>query len=226
MTPKGLRGLWLRGRAGPVRDRILAAITPLEPRKLHPFMPEDALSGGLDLSATLALNSVQRHAGLLERDGFLTLTMAERCPPGLSVRLGQALDARPALTLIALDEAAEEGEGLPQALADRLALFLDIDAFGWSDSADLALDRARIAKAQARLAHIPLTPDALEQLTRVAHGLAIDSLRAPWLALMAARAHAAWRGGQALSEDDLKTGVALVLAQRARALPPRRRPAG
>jgi len=130
IDPKGLRGLWLRGRAGPVRDRILAAITPLEPRKLHPFMPEDALSGGFDLSATLALNSVQRHAGLLERDGFLTLTMAERCPPGLSVRLGQALDARPALTLIALDEAAEEGEGLPQALADRLALFLDIDAFG------------------------------------------------------------------------------------------------
>ena len=73
----------------------------------------------------------------MARDGFLTLTMAERCPPGLSVRLGQALDARPGLALIALDEAAEEGEGLPQALSDRLALFLDIDAFGWSDSTDL-----------------------------------------------------------------------------------------
>lgn len=220
IDPKGLRGLWLRGRAGPVRDRVLAALAPLAPRKLHPFMPEDALSGGLDLSATLAMNSVQRHEGLLARDGVLTLTMAERCPPGLSVRLGQALDARPGLALIALDEAAEEGEGLPQALADRLALFLDIDAFGWSDSADLELDMARIAAAQARLAVIPLTPDALEQLTRVAAGLAIDSLRAPWLALMAARAHAALRGAKALEEDDLRVGVELVLAQRARALPP------
>ncbi|NBB98730.1 MAG: magnesium chelatase subunit D [Alphaproteobacteria bacterium] len=219
IDPKGLRGLWLRGRAGPVRDRVLAALAPLSPRKLHPFMPEDALSGGLDLSATLALNRVQRHEGLLARDGVLTLTMAERCPPGLSVRLGQALDARPGLALVALDEAAEEGEGLPQALSDRLALFLDIDAFGWSDSADLTLDMPCIAAAQARLADIPLSPQALEQLTRVAQGLAIDSLRAPWLALMAARAHAAWRGAKALDEDDLRVGVELVLAQRARALP-------
>lgn len=219
IDPKGLRGLWLRGRAGPVRDRVMDALAPLSPRKLHPFMPEDALSGGLDLSATLALNSLQRHDGLLSRDGFLMLTMAERCPPGLAVRLGQALDARPGLALIALDEAAEEGEGLPQALADRLALFLDIGGFGWSDTAEIQLDASRIAAAQARLGVIPLSPDALEQLTRVAHGLAIDSLRAPWLALIAARAHAAWRGGQALSEDDLRVGVELVLAQRARALP-------
>ena len=70
IDPKGLRGLWLRGRAGPVRDRVLGAMAPLAPRKLHPFMPEDALSGGLDLSATLALNSLQRHVGLLSRDGF------------------------------------------------------------------------------------------------------------------------------------------------------------
>ncbi|SUZ31871.1 Magnesium-chelatase 60 kDa subunit [Roseibaca ekhonensis] len=219
VDPAGLRGLWLRGRAGPVRDRVLAALAPLAPRKLHPFMAEDALSGGLDLSATLALNTLQRHEGLLNRDGVLTLTMAERCPPGLSVRLGQALDARPGLALVALDEAAEEGEGLPQALSDRLALFLDIDAFGWSGSTDLALDMPCIAKARARLATIPLTAEALEQLTRVAHGLAIDSLRAPWLALMAARAHAAWRGVTELSEDDLRVAVELVLAQRARALP-------
>lgn len=219
VDPAGLRGLWLRGRAGPVRDRVLASLAPLAPRKLHPFMAEDALSGGLDLSATLALNTLQRHEGLLDCDGVLTLTMAERCPPGLSVRLGQALDARPGLALVALDEAAEEGEGLPQALSDRLALFLDIDAFGWSGSTDLALEMPRIAQARARLAAIPLTAEALEQLTRVAHGLAIDSLRAPWLALMAARAHAAWRGVTELSEDDLRVAVELVLAQRARALP-------
>ncbi len=219
VDPAGLRGLWLRGRAGPVRDRILAALDPLAPRKLHPFMAEDALTGGLDLSATLALNTLQRHEGLLSRNGFLTLTMAERCPPGLSVRLGQALDARPGLSLVALDEAAEEGEGLPQALADRLALFLDIDVFGWSDTSDLVLDWPRIVAAQARLRSIALTSEALAQMTRLAASLAIDSLRAPWLALLAARAHAAWRGGQALTEADLKIGVELVLAQRARALP-------
>jgi len=133
IDPKGLRGLWLRGRAGPVRDRVLAALAPLAPRKLHPFMPEDALSGGLDLSATLAMNSVQRHEGLLARDGVLTLTMAERCPPGLSVRLGQALDARPGLALIALDEAAEEGEGHHLGLARVVALELLQHLFNHAD---------------------------------------------------------------------------------------------
>ncbi|MCC1482160.1 magnesium chelatase subunit D [Roseibaca sp. Y0-43] len=219
VDPRGLRGLWLRGRAGPVRDRVLAALAPLAPRKLHPFMPEDALTGGLDLSATLALNRLHRHEGLLSRDGTLALTMAERCPPGLSVRLGQALDARPGLSLVALDEAAEEGEGLPPALADRLALFLDIDGFGWSDSADITLDPARIAAAQAHLPKIALPPEVLEQMTRIAASLAIDSLRAPWLALMAARAHCAWRGGQALDERDLTLAAELVLGHRARAFP-------
>ena len=100
--------------------------------------------------------------------------------------------ARPALTLIALDEAAEEGEGLPQALADRLALFLDIDAFGCPIAPIWRWDRRPHCQgASAAGPYPPDPPTPLEQLTRVAHGLAIDSLRAPWLALMAARAHAA-----------------------------------
>ena len=94
IDPQGPAGVWLRGRAGPVRDRILAAITRLSPRKLHPFMPEDALSGEFGLSATLALNSVQRHAGLLERDGFLTLTMAEPARRGCRCGWWQALELR------------------------------------------------------------------------------------------------------------------------------------
>jgi magnesium chelatase subunit D len=215
----GLRGLWLRGRAGPVRDRVLAALAPLEPRKLHPFIAQDALEGGLDLSGTLATGAVQRHAGLLQRDGLLVLTMAERCPPGLSVRLGQALDQRAGLALVALDEAAEEGEGLPPALADRLGLFLDLDGFGWSDTDAVALDLSQISAAQARLQAIAIDADALAQMTRVAAALGIDSLRAPWLALRAARAHAAWRGAAALDADDLRLGVELVLAQRATAVP-------
>lgn len=213
-----MRGLWLRGRAGPVRDRVLAGLGVLHPRKLHPFTSDEALMGGMDLSATLATGEMHRHAGLLDHAGCLMLTMAERCPPGLAVRLGQVLDNAARPSLIALDEAAEEGEGLPNALADRLGLFLDIDGFAWSDSTDIALKPGLIASAQTRLRQIA-PGDALARLTRVAAELAIASMRAPLLALACARAHAAWRGGSAIEEQDLQVAVALVMAHKALAFP-------
>lgn len=201
-----------------MRDRVLAGLAVLAPRKLHPYTSDEALMGGMDLSATLATGEMHRHAGLLDHAGCLMLTMAERCPPGLAVRLGQSLDRGAGLNLVALDEAAEEGEGLPNALADRLGLFLDLDGFAWSDTADLALNPALIATAQTRLRHIA-NGTALERLTRVAADLAIPSLRAPLLALACARAHAAWRGAAGIEEQDLQAAVALVMAHKALAFP-------
>ncbi|MCC5985657.1 MAG: magnesium chelatase subunit D [Rhodobacteraceae bacterium] len=222
IDPDGLRGLWLRARTGPVRDRVLAALAPLAPRKLHPGVSDEALTGGMDLSATLATGALHRHAGLLEHAGPLTLTMAERCPAGLAARLGQALDARDGPSLIALDEAAEEGEGLPAALADRLGLFLGLDGLGLADSAEIILPQPAIATARARLAQVATGAapgGALDRLTRVAAELGIDSLRAPLLALACARAHAAWRGAETVAEADLETAVALTLAHRATRFP-------
>lgn len=218
IDPVGLRGLWLRGRAGPVRDRVLAALAALGPRKLHPFITDEALLGGMDLSATLASGEMHRHAGLLETPGFLALTMAERCPPGLAVRLGQALDQDAGLALVAQDEAAEEGEGLPAALADRLGLFVDLDSFAWGETQEFALSLPLIATAQARLAHMA-TDAAQARLVHVAADLGIASLRAPLLALACARAHAAWRGAGAIAEEDLEIAVALCYAHKARHFP-------
>ena len=210
--------MWLRARSGPVRDRVVAALALLCPRKMNPAVTDEALYGGMDLSATLALGEMQRHAGLLEHPGLLALSMAERCPPGLAVRLGQALDHDASLSLVAYDEAAEEGEGLPAALADRLGLFLDLDGFGWSDTAPITLCRGAIDTARTRLRNMHLGA-AQMRLTRVAAELGIDSLRAPLLALAAARAHAAWRGADAIEEGDMQVAVALTLAHRATRFP-------
>ena len=210
--------MWLRARSGPVRDRVTAALAPLAPRKLHPAITDEALYGGMDLSATLALGEMQRHAGLLDHAGLLALSMAERCPPGLAVRLGQALDRDTALSLVAFDEAAEEGEGLPPALADRLGLFLDLDAFSWGDTAPITLPMGTIDTARARLRHVRFGAGQA-RLTRVAAELGIDTLRAPQHALAAARAHAAWRGADVIDESDMQVAVALTLAHRATRLP-------
>lgn len=219
VDPAGLRGLWLRARAGPVRARLQDALAAFAPRKLHPNISDDALFGGLDLAATLGTGRMHHHAGLLGEGGMCVLTMAERCPPALAVRLGQALDARPDLGLIALDEAAQDGEGLAPALSERLGLFLDLDGVAWADTAPFVLPMDQITQARARLSRVCITDDMRKQVTGVAAALGIDSLRAPLLALAAARAHAAWRGLSRPQAQDIALAVALVLGHRATMMP-------
>jgi magnesium chelatase subunit D len=195
----------------------LAAL-PLPLRKLHPSLGDEALYGGLDITATLASGRPVRSEGLLARPAALVLTMAERCPAGLAARLGQALDA-PGPCLIALDEGAEAEEALPPALADRLALFLTLDGIADADAPPLVLDAATLAEARARLGRIRQPAIAAERLAGVALRLGINGLRAPLLALRLARVIAALRGHAGIRREDILTAAELAFAHRATILP-------
>lgn len=222
IDPAGLGGLWLRARAAPLRDRVTDAIATAlgQPQhRLHPAIADDTLYGGLDLAATLASGQRVLTRGLLATPATLILTMAERCPAGLAARLSAALDAGEGHRIVALDEGAEEDETLPSALADRLALFLDLSDLLWSDCPDPTPAPARLATARATLSAVALPTEALATLTRAAAELGIASLRAPRLAAAAARAHAAWQGRDSVTEADLIAAAELVYAHRATAQP-------
>jgi magnesium chelatase subunit D len=215
VDPAGLRGLWLRARSGPLRDRVVQALAalPLPQRRLHPGVDDATLYGGVDLSATLANGHLVRAAGLLASPAAVILTMAERCPAGLAARLARVLDD-PGFCLIALDEGAEPDEALAPALADRLALFLDLDGIPAADTFPLDLPPETLALARARLAEVRIDPKSVETLTRLAAAMGIASLRAPLLTLATARALAAWRGEATPSEDTLRHAAELTLAHR------------
>ena len=215
IDPAGLKGLWLRARAGGVRDLVTQAIAAvaLPLRKVHPGIDDTALFGGVDLAATLAAGHVVKSLGVLDTKAALILTMAERCPPGLAARLARVLD-EPGFCLVALDEGAEPEETLPSALTDRLALFLDLSDLGWSDAAPVDLDMARLARARATLPLVITPSGAFETLTKLATAMGISSLRAPLLTLTAARALAAWHGHKEVAQDDLRHAAELVLAHR------------
>ncbi|SIS68575.1 protoporphyrin IX magnesium-chelatase [Phaeovulum vinaykumarii] len=220
VDPTGLKGLWLRARAGAVRDRVTEALAaiPLPQRRIHPFIGDDALYGGLDLAATLAAGRPVRGKGILAEPVAVVLAMAERAPSGLAARLGGALDGD-GPCLIALDEGAGPEETLLPALADRLALFVDLDEVVWSETQPIQMDAAALQAARDRLPGIHVPADVPAQLARMGMVLGISSLRAPLLALAAARALAALRGAEAVADEDIQRAAEMVFAHRATRFP-------
>ncbi|MFP4450361.1 MAG: magnesium chelatase ATPase subunit D, partial [Rhodosalinus sp.] len=220
VDPAGLRGMVLRARVGPVRQKFESLLAGLggEAHRIHPEIGDAELYGGLDVTATLAAGRPVVTGGLADRPCRLILPMAERCAPDLAARLAQLLDASPAHSLILLDEGAEPDERAPDPLAERLAFAADLDGIGRLEARG-DLPREAIATARARLPQVALPEEAAPALTALAARFGIDSLRAPLLALRAARAAAALEGRDAVAEDDIREAAELVYPARATRMP-------
>lgn len=218
VDPVGMGGLWLRSRAGPVRDiaTTLLAQTPFDrpQRRLSASIDDLALLGGPDPAATLAAGRPVHRPGLLSTPALLLLPMAESAPPSLTARLAQALD-KGHHALIALDEAAEDGEGLPSTLSDRLGLFLTLDGTRSPRLLPKPIGRRRLAKARALYPLVTLPDDLTQALAHLASRLGIPSTRALLTTRRAARAIAALDGRPEVTEDDLIQAAELGLAHRA-----------
>ena len=240
VDPQGLGGVALRAPAGAARDQWLALLTrllpPLTPLRRIPLNISDlALLGGLDLGATLQAGRPVSQQGVLAQSdgGVVMLAMAERMTAGTAARLAAVLDnrevlmerdgltvRRPArLGMVAFDEGAHDDEQMPQALLDRLALHLTLHSGGQSDFGR-DWNATDIADARAMLPGVSVGSDVLQSLCATAFALGIDSLRAPLLALRAARAAAALSGLDVVGQEHAALAARLVLGPRATCLPP------
>ncbi|MEO0937421.1 MAG: magnesium chelatase subunit D [Pseudomonadota bacterium] len=211
IDPVGLGGAQVRMRAGPSRDLVTAALHGAFPRlhPIHPSISDQQLFGGIDVAATLASGKTIRSAGVLNGRP-IQLSMAERAAPDLAARLSIAMDDGRLPVLIALDEGASEDEAAPQALCDRMAFCIALDARppkGWMVPMPAEAAAAQNAEADAQ---------AIAELCVM---MGIDSLRAPLFALRAARAHAGLSGRAQVAAEDIAAATALVLAHRATQLP-------
>jgi magnesium chelatase subunit D len=233
-------GIVLRGRAGPVRTRWLALLRAALPKQLPlktcPVQIADSrLLGGLDLDATLRSGRPVAAQGLLaDADGgIVVLAMAERMAAATAAHIAVALDTgistveRDGLSLrmparfgiVALDEGIDD-EIAPASLRDRLAMHIDLDAIGWRDSEDIAVEAEAIECARERLAQIIIADDELIALCRACAALGVASMRTPMQAVRVACAAAALAGRGHVDQDDIALAARLVLAPRATILPP------
>lgn len=240
IDPLGLGGVLVRARPSPVRDRWLGLLRALLPagmglRKLPPSVGDDRLLGGLDLAATLRAGRPVAQRGLLAEShgGLLLVPMAERLTPAVAARLvavldrrevvaereGLALRDRAEIGIVAFDEGAGEDEAPPASLAERLGLVVRLEGLPVGEASAPAFGAEEITRARQRLAAVTAGEDAIEALCAAALALGIGSLRAPLLALAAARANAALAGRGAVAEEDLAAAARLVLAPRATRLP-------
>ncbi|WP_017667974.1 magnesium chelatase subunit D [Sandarakinorhabdus sp. AAP62] len=232
----GIGGILLRARPGPVRDAWADALNLVIPsRRLPASADAEALDGGLDLTATLASGKPVHRAGIFaDASGkALVVPMAERMNAGLAARLATAIDdgCPPLVLFDEGDPEDAERERIPQGLADRLAIHIDLNA--------VRLDMAALIAGEAPPPPLELLaePGAIAKdpetaLAVAAAALGIASIRAPIMAVRVARAHARARVAddainhsrpddiEALREADMAAAAALVLGPRATRVPP------
>lgn len=218
VDPAGLKGLALRARIGPARHAFETALSrlPGPQHRLHPGLSDEQLFGGLNIAASLAKGRPVFEPGLTDRPGLFVLTMAERCGAPLAAKLSQILDKDTSRALVLLDEGASAEELVPGALMDRIAFHIEPQespqALRLPAAADLDSARARLAATQ-----VPKDMHAI--LVALAARFGIDSLRAPMMALRAARALAALDCEAAVTEGHLREAAELVYPPRARVIP-------
>ena len=242
VDPVGLGGVALRARASLARDQWLQMLRQLLPpglpfRRVPLHVDDSRLLGGLDLAATLRRGRPVAQTGLLAQSdgGVAVLASAERLGNATAARLAQVLDTGEAvmernglslrhtarLGLVALDEGSTDDEQLSGKLLDRMAFHLHLADATDVDSlvAPPGVDAPAIVAARALLPQVLASEAVVQALCGAAMALGVVSLRAPLLAVRAARAAAALDGRLTVSTDDSSLAAGLVLAPRATRIP-------
>jgi magnesium chelatase subunit D len=240
IDPHGLGGICVKSQFGPIRDAWFAfmqmQIAPgIHFQKIPLQIQDEQLLGGLDLEATLSYGKPIYSSGLLAKShgGFIVLPMAERISPHTIAHILQVVDRgevrHPQQTaeltpcefgMIAFDEGIAPDESMHPRLAEHMAFEIRLDHLSQNDCKDsLEITPAVIAEARQRLPKIECETRFIESLMQSAAAFGVDSIRAGLFAVRAAKALAALRNQDAVTEDEVVDAARLVLSHRATRMP-------
>jgi magnesium chelatase subunit D len=240
IDPHGLGGICVKSQFGAIRDTWFAFLeTQIAPgahfQKIPLQIQDEQLLGGLDLEATLQYGKPVYSTGLLAKShgGFVVLPMAERISPHTIAHILQVVDRGEvrhpqktaelspcAFGMIAFDEGIAPDESIHPRLAEHMAFEVRLDSLCLNDCTDsLEITAAVIAEAKKRLPEIECDVRFIESLMQSAAAFGVDSIRAGLFAVRAAKALAALRNQDAVTEDEVVDAARLVLSHRATRMP-------
>jgi magnesium chelatase subunit D len=126
--------------------------------------------------------------------------------PQLLDRFGLTVDVR----------ASRDVDERARVVRQRMAFDADPDAFARQyDRADERLAR-RISAARRAVGSATLSDDALRRIAALCAAFEVDGMRADLVVANTAVAHAAWRGADAVSDEDIRVAAELALPHRRR----------
>jgi magnesium chelatase subunit D len=247
IDPHGLGGICVKSQFGSIRDAWFAfmqmQIAPgIQFQKIPLQIQDEQLLGGLDLEATLSYGKPIYSLGLLAKShgGFIVLPMAERISPHTIAHILQVVDRGEvrhpqqtaeftpcAFGMIALDEGMAPDESMHPRLAEHMAFEVRLDSLSLTDCTDsLEITPTVIVEAKKRLPKIECDASFIESLMQSAAAFGVDSIRAGLFAVRAAKALAALRNQDAVTEDEVVDAARLVLTHRATRMPSSREEQG
>jgi magnesium chelatase subunit D len=247
IDPHGLGGICVKSQFGSIRDAWFAFLqnqiaSGAHFQKIPLQIQDEQLLGGLDLEATLQYGKPVYSAGLLAKShgGFIVLPMAERISPHTIAHILQVVDRGEvrhpqqtaeftpcAFGMIAFDEGIAPDESMHPRLAEHMAFEVRLDQLSQNDCTDsLEITPTVIAEAKKRLPEIECDASFIESLMQSAAAFGVDSIRAGLFAVRAAKAMAALRNQDAVTEDEVVDAARLVLSHRATRIPSSREEQG
>ncbi|MEM8546707.1 MAG: VWA domain-containing protein, partial [Pseudomonadota bacterium] len=233
LAAREIGGIVLCGGPGEGRSACLQVLRDAQPdaapwRTVPANIDVDRLLGGLDLSATLSAGKPMHTAGLLTQanDGWLQLNMAERQAPWVISSVNQALDngtvtiardgieaiAPARFSVVALDEARPDEDGVLVTLRERLALTIHCDLIRPVDVVDAINEDAVSSATDWRM--LTLSTAQTRQLATTAAALGDDGARTLLALSRVARIVAALDATDTVQDIHLAEATVLVIAMR------------
>jgi magnesium chelatase subunit D len=213
-------GLWVKARAGGVRDLFLERLRERLGRSWQRLPPGSSmanLTGGVDLAATAKRGSLVRQEGLLARaeGGVLLIPMAERLDPAVAALVAKSMDetTEDGILVVALDESLEDEAPLSGLIGDRLALRIDLDGIGWHHVGRSAME-APAPSNPVDWRGVSLDDRLLKALAALSSSAGHHSTRILGHLARTARLLACREGRKAVAEQDVLGALRLCLGIR------------